>query len=399
VYPKNASPVFPDYDGFCGFRNNSNADFYLVQISPTKVEARFRNSTGTVFDILDSALQLNAWQHYVLTYNGSYLSLYRNGVLKQSISATGTITNTAEDFYMGNLIYISNNFYLNGRLDEVSLWNKSLNASEVMCIYKSYARTNATGLLLYYKFNQGVANGNNVSVNTLLPQAGTLNGTLQNFTLSGLVSNWVSGIQNYTPANATICNGQPVTFGTQQLTTQGIYYEAFTGASGCDSVVRMVLTDAVNKGVNQSGYTLTSMQSGGTYQWVDCNNGYAALAGDTLQSFTPATDGAYAVVVSYNNCTDTSNCQTVIGIGTNEISNADAVSVFPNPVTNELNITGIRQTTKIEILDLSGRVTLTKTIDEKIEVDVSNLSDGIYYLKINQGKSTPVLKLVKKSGD
>ena len=33
VYPKNTSPSFPNFDGFAGFRNNSNADFYILQLS------------------------------------------------------------------------------------------------------------------------------------------------------------------------------------------------------------------------------------------------------------------------------------------------------------------------------------------------------------------------------
>ena len=36
------------HEGFCGFRNNSNADFYLLKLQgTTNIEARFRNSNGT----------------------------------------------------------------------------------------------------------------------------------------------------------------------------------------------------------------------------------------------------------------------------------------------------------------------------------------------------------------
>ena len=31
VYPENFVSTFPDYDGFCGFRNNIDADFYSVK--------------------------------------------------------------------------------------------------------------------------------------------------------------------------------------------------------------------------------------------------------------------------------------------------------------------------------------------------------------------------------
>jgi len=59
VYPRNPVPGFPDFDGLAGFRDNTVADFYVLQYSSTAVEARFRNSAGINFDILSQGLQLN----------------------------------------------------------------------------------------------------------------------------------------------------------------------------------------------------------------------------------------------------------------------------------------------------------------------------------------------------
>ena len=78
VYPKTTTNVYPDLDGYVGFRNNADADFYLVQLNSTEVEPRFRNSAGTNFDFVYSGLQLNIWQHFVMTYDGSNLMLYHN---------------------------------------------------------------------------------------------------------------------------------------------------------------------------------------------------------------------------------------------------------------------------------------------------------------------------------
>src|SRR5258705_6947564 len=55
VFPTNAFPVYPDYDGFAGIRNESDGDFYLVQIDPSPViEARFRNAAGIAFTLRDT---------------------------------------------------------------------------------------------------------------------------------------------------------------------------------------------------------------------------------------------------------------------------------------------------------------------------------------------------------
>ena len=42
-YPTNPGAGYPDFDGMAGLRNNSNADFYALQLSATNYEFRYRN--------------------------------------------------------------------------------------------------------------------------------------------------------------------------------------------------------------------------------------------------------------------------------------------------------------------------------------------------------------------
>lgn len=396
VYPTNQSPSFPDYDGFCGFRNDVNADFYFVQISTSGVEARFRNSSGVAFDVIDSGLQLNVWQHYVLTYDGSELTLYRNAALVQSIPASGTISNTTDDFYIGNLIYSLTNYYLQGKIDEISLWNKALNANEVNCIYKSYPDSNTIGLLLYYRFNDGITAGNNQGLSTALPSTGSLPAYLNNFGLLGGLSNWVAGFENFVSTTANICPGQSVTFGTQTLTAPGIYYEAFNGSSGCDSVVRMDLSAAINIDVSLSGLTLTSAQSGGSYQWIDCDNGFVVVAGATSQSFSPTVNGNYAVIVTYNSCTDTSYCYDVLGVGVNSVVSTKNIQVFPNPSKDQIKLANVIHSAILEIRDIQGKVLLNAIVEKDGEMDISSLAKGYYIVNVSVSGSNLVTTLIKE---
>jgi hypothetical protein len=64
----------------------------------------------------------------------------------------------------------------------------------------------------------------------------------------------------------------------------------------------------INNAVTQVGSLLTADQSGATYQWLDCDNNYAVINGETNQSYTPAITGNYAVEVTLNGCVDTSTC-------------------------------------------------------------------------------------------
>ncbi|MEO8734777.1 MAG: LamG domain-containing protein, partial [Flavobacteriales bacterium] len=132
VYPRNAAPAYPDFDGFAGMRNEIDADFYLLQTSPSdNIEARFRNSTGAIFTLEASALVLNTWQFLVLTYDGSQLTVYDNGVNVATAPANGSIANAAVDLLIGDVDFQGTGFWLNGRVDEVSLWNRALSQSEI----------------------------------------------------------------------------------------------------------------------------------------------------------------------------------------------------------------------------------------------------------------------------
>lgn len=195
VYPKNPNPGWPAFNGIVGYRNDSNFDFYIIQLSSNTAEARFRNSSGTTYDIVYSGLTLNAWNHFYMVYNGSTLKLYKDGLEVGSVAASGSAPATnASTFKIGLVSYSITNFYHTGYIDEVSLWNKALSAAEITAIHTNAGEianpASETNLKLYYKFNQGVPNGNNAGVTSLIDEKGLQNGTLTNFGLNGNNSNW-----------------------------------------------------------------------------------------------------------------------------------------------------------------------------------------------------------------
>lgn len=93
-----------------------------------------------------------------------------------------------------------------------------------------------------------------------------------------------------------------------------------TNSVGCDSIVTLDLTmNTVDPSVTNTNLTLSANSSGLQYQWVDCNDNYNWINGETNQSFTPDQNGSYAVIVTGNACSDTSDCQTIATIGLDEL--------------------------------------------------------------------------------
>ena len=105
------------------------------------------------------SLPINTWQHYVVTYTGSGLAsgakIYVNGVSKaltvSSNTLTGTIRNT-EKLKIGTGYYP----WYAGKIDELTIYNRVLPASEVTQRYNSGAGTETLfgAAYLNYKLNE-----------------------------------------------------------------------------------------------------------------------------------------------------------------------------------------------------------------------------------------------------
>ena len=157
VYPRGPNAdSYTQFDGFFGFRNNEDADFYLIQLGDYKVECRLRVSDGGEFTIVtaENSIISETWHHLALTYDGSNIILYIDGIEAGSTGAFGQIINQFVPFNIGRLIWQTTNFDLDGQVDEVSLWNLALTEQQVQD-YMYADLTEEEGLVGYWKLNEG----------------------------------------------------------------------------------------------------------------------------------------------------------------------------------------------------------------------------------------------------
>ncbi|SVC98725.1 uncharacterized protein METZ01_LOCUS351579, partial [marine metagenome] len=156
IYPRGPNTdSWTQFDGFFGFRNESDADFYLLQLGNYKVEGRLRSGDG-VFTIVtvENSIISETWHHLALTYDGSNMILYIDGIEAGSTEAYGQITNEFVPLTIGRLVFENTNFDLDGQVDEVSLWNLALTAQDIQD--HMYADlTGEEGLVGYWNFNEG----------------------------------------------------------------------------------------------------------------------------------------------------------------------------------------------------------------------------------------------------
>ncbi len=85
-------------------------------------------TTGTV-----PTVDVDSWQHFTMTWNGTNeMIVYKNGIEAATKIQSTTIVSNTSDLLIGRRLGFG---YLNGKIDEVAIFNKALSLSEVGLIY------------------------------------------------------------------------------------------------------------------------------------------------------------------------------------------------------------------------------------------------------------------------
>jgi hypothetical protein len=124
-----------------GFRTSpSPQEFQAYQFYTNGDSIIGRITAGGATSNVDvsTSFSYNTWTNVVLTYDGSTASVYKDGLLANSASKTGSITNILSLPFIVGAQYNANNGYnlptdgFNGWIGQVLLYNKALTAAEVL---------------------------------------------------------------------------------------------------------------------------------------------------------------------------------------------------------------------------------------------------------------------------
>lgn len=124
----------------------------------------------------------------------------------------------------------------------------------------------------------------------------------------------------------------------------------------------------------EPGETITGLAVSTTYFWsIDVVNCFGSTAGTTVWSFT--TDAQLSI----------------------EDNVLETFKVYPNPTSNVLNIKATQDIDNVTVFNLLGQNVASFTKNEIINssIDLSELSKGLYLVKISSGDKTQTLRVTK----
>ncbi|MES2799722.1 MAG: T9SS type A sorting domain-containing protein [Bacteroidota bacterium] len=175
-----------------------------------------------------------------------------------------------------------------------------------------------------------------------------------------------------------------------------------TASNSCGTSLPQTISTVfttISNAVSVNGATLTADQAGATYQWVDCDNSNDPIFGETSQSFTPTSNGNYAVIIELNTCIETSSCTAVTTVNLDEIAFNNLV-VSPNP-SNGIFTIKMDQTfddEKLVLLNFAGQTIENNVIfnGAEISINIAEQPNGIYFLRISNQTEVSTIKLIKQ---
>jgi hypothetical protein len=175
----------------------------------------------------------------------------------------------------------------------------------------------------------------------------------------------------------------------------GTYTCTVSDVASCEAflVVTIAQPTALDSTVTVNGMTFTANETtaGATYQWIDCGNGNAPIVGQTGVSFTATQFGNYAVIVTLNSCSVTSDCELTTGVSYGQ---ENIIRLYPNPNNGQFTVASSEEGV-LEVFSITGQLLLNQAISNgETSVSLSVQARGTYLVRITCGEHVAHKRIV-----
>jgi len=361
-------------------RNGSLSGYMFADVAASKY--RICNAYAVIND--------EQWHHIAVVYDGNgEFQLYVDGS-SAFATCTGTLSGpviSSSDATIG--CFYSNGApqeYWVGKLDNIRVWDTIRTQFDIVNNMNLCLSGTEPGLLALYQFEDGPGSSTLTDMT-----ANGINGTLTNMDPA---TDWLTGYHPTISVIENACNAYTWIDGVTYTSDTTVQYTDTNGV--CDSTLILDLfITVVDTSVTSSLGMLTANADSSTFQWLDCGNGNAPIAGETNASFTPTGSGDYAVEVTQNGCVAVSNCYPVV-VSSLERTKAQSISIYPNPTTGIIQVDlSDTKAIALSVYNMHGQLVFSEPTlsNSKFAFRLDEVP-GVYFLKIDTDQGIIKKKLI-----
>jgi hypothetical protein len=213
------------------------------------------------------------------------------------------------------------------------------------------------------------------------------------YTDCGIQSGYRTDVLVFTTLDIPLCK-TPSNLKAGEIATNSatISWTAATGNKGNTINYRVIgSTSWKTIKANKNSYVLTGLNSKTNYEFqvsTNCDgtnhSEYSAWTPFTTKPKKKTVVIANPDVNSKMTNDDNPKNSEIVPIIQKQSFNATNINIYPNPTNQFINLKGLpdsKETLTTSILDMTGKIVLNST--ERSQIDISNLENGIYLVKIN----------------
>ena len=381
----------------------------------------YANASSTT-DIYDNPLfatthsTLEQWHHIVATYSNSTetIKIYVDGneEMSQVLPSFGAMATNADNLLVG----IQGSYGFTGSMDELAIWNKALNSTEINSLYNNGSPVTITGgltagLQAYLKmdntWDDASGNGFNAEANSASFTTDAILGSH-----AGLFEN-TSGVQYPTTLSTT--DGITISLWAYRTDLTNDYQPLVNkgDVSTANAFNLYFKEESVAFDLGDGTYIAT-LQANIIDPWeidyhIKSEQGHwdgSSWINDTQTS--PCVDGGY-LSSDYSNEPTPNGGRVNIGVygNTSEASKSsttginstlkETLIVYPNPTSTKIFVTNRFINCRYEITSITGTIVIKGNIKTN-SIDLSKLNTGVYFIKIVETDSDKirVAKIIKE---
>ncbi|MFK7933900.1 MAG: LamG-like jellyroll fold domain-containing protein [Saprospiraceae bacterium] len=345
------------------------------------------------------------WHHIAIARSNRRLTMYIDGNFDNSTFFNPSNLDNSDPLRIGggscDILSGNPNGFFKGEIDELRFYDHAIFGSQITTYMLKEIKSDFSNLVAYYNFEHGKVNQANTNVKTLTDQTGNNhNAVLHNALLLGSISNWTYGakVSHYDG------NGNGIGDICEQSTEGALALEWIDFNVYLNPQNASVVQWTVQAIENVSHFVVE--YSTDAQQWQAIGEVMGKGEKHEVQTYQ-FVDTQPSKGINYY------RIKEVEMDGKENLSNikklwletaAVAMRVFPNPTTNELNITASDLTesaTTLRLFDLVGKVVFQQHLNPnnthlQTTINLSSLPTGIYTLQLQNDGQARTQRVIKQ---